>query len=1006
MKPATADLRSALGDRYILERDLGQGGMATVYLAQDTRHHRPVAIKVLRPDLASLLGPERFLREVQTTATLQHPHILPLFDSGTFRCEAGAPGLYYVMPYVAGESLRQRLLRETQLPIEDAFRITSQVASALDYAHACGIIHRDVKPENIMLTDDEAVVADFGNARAIEYVAEKQEDSRSAPRLTETGFALGTPAYMSPEQASGTDRIDARTDIYALACVLYEMLAGEPPFRGPTAQAVAVRHAVDSPPSVRTIRPTVPEQVEHAIARAMAKVPADRYRSAGEFSRAIAATAQAEIHPPVRSAQRLRRRRGLRITATGAALAAGVGAALWHRAGGERLIHAASVIAVLPFAPSGADSALTRLGRDLVLTLSAALDGVGDIRTVDAHTVLAQIGNPTTSSSIERDVAFGRRSRAGSIVHGSLARTGDRVRLDLGLYSTDSAASLARVTVTASPESLSLLTDSAARSLVSQVWRRGTPPSPSLDGALKTHSIGALRAFLAGEHALVDGRWRDAVTAFDASIAADSSFWLGYWRAGYARLWAGGSELDSTLVHACRDHRSELPRREQMLLDCGWTPAEGFSVALARGQDVTSQFPDYWLGWLHYGDMLVHFGPLLGHSRSEALAALERAVDLNPRLVPAWQHLVWMAQQERDTAAAGRGLRALVGLDAGPQLAEFMNSDELLHLQLVDRLERGDMAGADSLIDQAAHEIVTNRGAGWSEMDPVLNGFPKAQIALSRAVVRLAPQSEQATIHRHIIALSWVARGAWDSALAQLEQAITSRSDLRTQLQAYRLAALGVWVGALDVREARMRRPAGQIAVQLSVADRGEMAWLDGMVAVAEKDPGALAEARAALERSGDTTADVLDRSLGAFELRLSSGDRRAAERLAALEWRRAETGYAGEGDRTISVPVNRIAAADWLLASGDIVQAERLLHWNEAYLSPESGIVFSGLVALQRARLEQSRGLEDDARRHYRDFLSRYDVPTPRHRHLVEEATAALRQRSDEVGAPGKQSR
>jgi TolB-like protein len=995
MRPATADLRSALGDRYILERDLGQGGMATVYLAQDTRHHRPVAIKVLRPDLASLLGPERFLREVQTTATLQHPHILPLFDSGTFRCEAGAPGLYYVMPYVAGESLRQRLLRETQLPIEDALRITSQVASALDYAHACGIIHRDVKPENILLTDDEAVVADFGIARAIECGAIEQGSGGSAPRLTETGFALGTPAYMSPEQASGTDRIDARTDIYALACVLYEMLAGEPPFRGPTAQAVAARHAVDSPPSVRTIRPTVPEQVEHAIARAMAKVPADRYRSAREFSQAIVVVARPAVPALARSWSRLRRPRALWLAAIATALAAGIGAALWQRPARGGVIAPASVIAVLPFTPSGSDSALTRLGRDLVLTLSTTLDGVGDIRTVDAQTVLAQIRNSTTSSSIEQDVAFGRRFRAGSIVHGSLARTGDRVRLDVGLYATDSAAPLARVTVTAPPDSVAALTDSTARSLLSQIWRRGVPPSPSLDGVLRTRSIPALRAFLAGEHAMVEGRWRDAVTAYDSAIAADSSFWLGYWRDLYTRIWAN-LELDSTMVRACRGHRLQLPERERLLLQCGWVPTDTLSVALARGHEVTSRFPDYWIGWLHYGDMLVHGGPLLGHSRSEALAALQTAVKLNPRLVSAWEHLVWMAQQARDTAAANQGIRALTGLDAGPRLAEWMNADELLQFRLVDRLERGDAAGADSLIDRAAHGIVANRTAGWTEMDAVLNGFPRAQIALSRAVVRLAPESEQAAWHRRIIALSWTSRGAWDSALAQVAASFARHRDPSTRLDGYRLAALGAWVGALPVGEAQARRPTGRVVEELTASDRAELAWSDGMVAVAERNRRALAEARAALQRSGDTTRAVLDRSLGAFELWLSSEGRRAADSLAALEWRRAETGYAGEGEHIFSVPVNRIAAADWLLTSGDTVQAERLLHWNEAYLSTDPAIVFVGLVALQRAQIAQARGLGDEALRHYRDFLTRYDLPTPRHRHLVEEATAAVRRLSE----------
>src|SRR5438552_16949115 len=228
MSDAMDRLTSALADRYTIERELGAGGMATVYLAQDLKHHRRVAIKVLRPELAAVIGAERFLSEVRTTANLQHPHILPLFDSG----EADA-FLFYVMPFVEGESLRERLVREKQLPIADALRITAEVASALDYAHRHGVIHRDIKPENVMLHDGQALVADFGIALAA--------SKAGGARMTETGMSLGTPHYMSPEQAMGEREITARSDVYALGAVLYEMLTAEPPFTGATAQAVVAR---------------------------------------------------------------------------------------------------------------------------------------------------------------------------------------------------------------------------------------------------------------------------------------------------------------------------------------------------------------------------------------------------------------------------------------------------------------------------------------------------------------------------------------------------------------------------------------------------------------------------------------------------------------------------------------------------------------------------------------------------------------------------------------------
>ena len=273
MADVVARLTAALTGRYRIERELGQGGMATVYLAEDVKHKRQVALKLLRPELAAALGAERFLREITTTANLRHPHILPLYDSG----EAD-DFLYYVMPFVEGESLRSRLDRETQLPIDDATRIAAEVADALSYAHSRGVIHRDIKPENILLENGHAVVADFGIAKAV--------TESGGEKLTRTGMALGTPLYMSPEQWSG-EPVDARSDLYALACMTYEMLAGSPPFSGPTAQVLMARHAIDPVPALRTARPTVTQAVADTIERALAKVPSDRFPTVGAWREAL-----------------------------------------------------------------------------------------------------------------------------------------------------------------------------------------------------------------------------------------------------------------------------------------------------------------------------------------------------------------------------------------------------------------------------------------------------------------------------------------------------------------------------------------------------------------------------------------------------------------------------------------------------------------------------------------------------------------------------------------------
>jgi serine/threonine protein kinase len=270
-----APLADALRDRYALERELGRGGMATVYLATDLRHKRRVALKVLDPAIGALLGRERFLREIETAAQLQHPHILPVHDSGD-----AAGLLWYTMPFVEGESLRDRLRRDRRLPVAEAVRLGREIAGALDHAHRKGVIHRDIKPENILLSDGQALVADFGIART---------STPGGETLTQTGFSLGTPAYMSPEQAMGDRAVDGRSDQYALGCLIFELAAGQPPYTGATSQAVVARHLTDPVPALSAVRPDVPAGVSAAVQRAMTKTPDERFPTAGAFGEALGA---------------------------------------------------------------------------------------------------------------------------------------------------------------------------------------------------------------------------------------------------------------------------------------------------------------------------------------------------------------------------------------------------------------------------------------------------------------------------------------------------------------------------------------------------------------------------------------------------------------------------------------------------------------------------------------------------------------------------------------------
>ena len=387
--PAPDRLAEALADRYRIERELGQGGMATVYLAEDLKHHRKVAIKVLRPELAAALGADRFLREIETTASLRHPHILPLFDSGAIPLtphpsrltpdpSSSTPQLlYYVMPFVDGESLRSRLDREKQLPIDDALQVAREVADALSYAHAHGVIHRDIKPENILLESGHAVVADFGIARAI--------NAASGEKLTETGMAIGTVQYMSPEQAAGQQDLDGRSDLYALGCVLYEMLAGQAPFTGPTVESIIHQHLVANPPPITQLRPAVPADVAAALQRALAKTPADRFNPVAQFAsalqpRAVDATAPVGTAPP----------RGNRSLLLGGALVA------------------LAAIGILLFrSRTNAGSALPVVGRTTQVTRDPGLE-VDPALSPDGQSIAYAAGSPLAMQVYVRQVSGGR----------------------------------------------------------------------------------------------------------------------------------------------------------------------------------------------------------------------------------------------------------------------------------------------------------------------------------------------------------------------------------------------------------------------------------------------------------------------------------------------------------------------------------------------------------------------------------------------------------------------
>ena len=458
MADVLEQLRAALGDRYEVERLVGEGGMATVFLAKDLRHGRKVAIKTLRAELAASIGADRFLREIRLAANLQHPNILGLYDSG----EASGI-LYYVMPFIEGESLRARLDREQQLPIHDAVRIIREAAEGLAYAHEQGVVHRDIKPENILLQNGHALVADFGIARALDAAGEK---------LTQTGMAVGTPHYMSPEQAMGSDVADGRSDVYSLGCVLYELLVGQPPFDGPNARAILARHTMEQVPSVTVVRPSIPDEIEDAVLQSLEKTPADRYQKMADFADALAdleaaVAVRRTSSPRGMTASRRTTPRGTRSTRisgrTGVSALGLSGARLWSAVGAIAVAGAAIAgwlllgrpgtaaerpsgrvndhrIAVLYFEDAGGSDSLGYVADGLTEGLIRELSQVQTLDVVSTGGVA-----PYRGTSVSRD-SIARALGAGALVTGSVERVGELLRVTVRLVDGQSGADLTRST--------------------------------------------------------------------------------------------------------------------------------------------------------------------------------------------------------------------------------------------------------------------------------------------------------------------------------------------------------------------------------------------------------------------------------------------------------------------------------------------------------------------------------------------------------------------------------
>ena len=683
-------LQDTLGTAYRIEKELGGGGMSRVFVAEETRLARKVVIKVLPPELAAEISIDRFNREIQLSASLQHPHIVPLLTAG-----GAGDVLFYTMPFVEGEPLRTRLARDGELPVRDAIRILKDVADALAYAHARGIVHRDIKPDNVLLSGHHAVVADFGVAKAV-------SQAKGQSGLTSVGVALGTPAYMAPEQAAGDPNIDHRADIYALGAMAYEMLTGRAIFRGMSPHQMLAAHITEPVQPVTDLRPAMPPALADLIMECLAKNPADRPQSAAEVlqtleamgtpSGALSATTASTTMRHV-----LRRPRNRRVAlGLAAALVLAVGWIALRPRTGTALD--ANRIAIAPFdVLGGADLALWREG--MVDLLSRSLDGAGPLRTVSPTMVVRRWSGRAEASAAQE---LGRATGARTVVFGGLVRAGaDSIRLTATVLDVSSGNSLGEIELRDRADRMDRVGDSLTVRILREIGRtraiglvRSSPfGSPSLP---------AVKAFLQGEQFLRRSEWDSAIVYHQRAIGLDSGFTLAWSHAGLAAGWqhSATDSLSRTyklragaLNHGLAPRESLIVQAEslaavvyagpQQIAGAWWTYGKRLIATL---DEAVRRYPNDPELWYMLGDARYHAGGIARMSPRASLEAFDRAIALDSAFTPSYVHAVPLALEYGGTEAGRRYAQAFLAAGAMGTYAQSTN----LILRLTDPGRRTD----------------------------------------------------------------------------------------------------------------------------------------------------------------------------------------------------------------------------------------------------------------------------------------------------------------------------
>ncbi len=951
--------QSVLGDRYAIEGTLGTGGMATVYLARDLKHGRTVAIKVLHPELSAGVGPDRFLREIQIAANLVHPHIVPLLESG----EAGG-FLYYVMPLIEGESLRQRVVRDGPLPVGDCVRILRDIADALAYAHAHGVIHRDIKPGNIMLSGQHALVTDFGVAKALREAAQSET-------LTTGGLSIGTPAYCSPEQAVGDPNVDHRADIYSFGVVAYEILTGRPPFVDLSPQSILSAHVTKTPPPVTAHQSALPPGLAQIVMRCLEKDPADRYQSAEQLTAQLAMLSTPTATRPLAEKRPIwGRRTRIRILAAATLLAAVVVSVVVLRSRSRPALDP-NIIAVTPFDVLGGGLDTWREG--LVDMLSASLDGAGPLKAVSPSAVIKDWSGRTEPRAAAE---LARRLGAGLVVYGRLVAAGaDSARVAATLYDASLRQIIAEFGFRDVADRVDRLADSVALGIMTELSRRRALGAWRL-ASLGSASPAALKEFLQGEQHYRRFELDSAQQHYERSIELDTTFALAYNRLAYTLGWSlrGDPAVSASFLRAGELNHG-LARRESLLIAADSLSgalrafsgdSASWSMWLRELRTVEMAAREYPLDpqvWYQLGETRYHRGPEVGVTSEEARDAFARAVRLDSAFVPAYRHLVELTLRLDGPEAARVVLEAYLAR-AGP--GQITNAERVTY----------------ALLDPQTAETL--------EVAQMLQGLSTEEFYQVWYDVKWWPDTAESAIR---VARAWAASDARLTLPLTLGQSLAFRGHLAA---AYELA--GDSIPALFAGLARLGRIPADTA--RAVFDRWlrERRWSGIYAALPSwaeaRDTSSLkiaatwwdslsAEGPAALKAA----AGFFARATEAY-LTLARGDSAGAlERFAVLPNWPCSTCFH-----------EQLARARILVASGGDTEAIELLD-HMPFLLEQVPPVEAVMVALERGRVHERLGHREEAIRAFSFVTDAWRNADPELRPFVEEANTMIEALAGERG-------